>query len=88
MNVNTNTLNFNRVIMSEDDIKIKSGTIWILLSNKGKLSIKEIEEQTDCGNLLLHLALGWLAREDKIYFTHIDNVLYAELTCRRSELFY
>lgn len=65
--------------MSKDDVGTNSGTIWLLLSSKGKLSIREIGEFTNCRDSLIFLALGWLLREDKVHFIDENGVLYAEL---------
>lgn len=74
--------------MSKDDVGTKSGTIWLLLSNRGKLSIREIGEFTNCRDSLIFLALGWLLREDKVRFIDENGVLYAELNQCGSDLYY
>lgn len=74
--------------MSKDDVGTKSGTIWLLLSDKGRLSIREIGEFTNCKDSLIFLALGWLLREDKIRFIDENGILYAELNRCGSELYY
>lgn len=74
--------------MSKDDIGTKSGTIWLLLSDRGKLSIREIGECTHCKDSLIFLALGWLLREDKIRFVDENGILYAELNHCGSDLYY
>ncbi|MDR2805942.1 MAG: winged helix-turn-helix domain-containing protein [Dysgonamonadaceae bacterium] len=65
--------------MYKQDIGINSGVIWRLLSDKGTLSIREIGEFTHYHEMFLFLALGWLAREDKIRFYEKEGVLYVEL---------
>ena len=74
--------------MSKDDVGTKSGAIWILLSDMGQLSIREIGELTHCKDSLIFLALGWLLREDKICFIDENGVLYAKLSGCGSELYY
>lgn len=74
--------------MLKDDIGTESGTIWILLSDRGKLSIREIGEFTNHKDSLILLALGWLLREDKIRFWSENGTLYAELNRCGSELYY
>jgi hypothetical protein len=65
--------------MYQTDIGINAGVIWRLLSEKGELSIREIGEFTNYRESFLFLALGWLAREDKIRFYEKEGVLYVRL---------
>lgn len=43
-----------------------AGVVWHLLSDKGSLSMAKLVKETGCPRDLVMLALGWLAREDKI----------------------
>lgn len=43
-----------------------AGVIWRLLDEKGSLSMAQLVKQTGEARDLVMLALGWLAREDKI----------------------
>jgi hypothetical protein len=74
--------------MSKDDVGTKSGTIWTLLSDKGKLSIREIGEFTNSRDSHIFLALGWLLRENKIRFINENGTLCAELNECGSDLYY
>jgi hypothetical protein len=65
--------------MYKTDIGINAGVIWRLLSDKGALSIREIGEFTHYREMFLFLALGWLAREDKIRFYEKEGALYVKL---------
>ena len=47
-----------------------AGDVWRLLTAKGPLSMAQVVKQLDVPRDLAMLALGWLAREDKI---SIDN---------------
>ena len=49
-----------------DLIGITAGEIWKYLSEKGTSTILEIKSNLGVSNTLLHLALGWLIRENKI----------------------
>jgi hypothetical protein len=73
--------------MLKKDIGINAGTIWQYLSEKGRLSIKEIEELTNYKESFILLALGWLSRENKIKFSN-DNNMYIELNTNPSEIYY
>jgi hypothetical protein len=65
--------------MYKTDIGINAGVIWRLLSDKGLLSIREIVEFTNYRESFLFLALGWLARENKIRFYEKDRILHVKL---------
>jgi hypothetical protein len=47
-----------------------AGDVWRLLTDRGSLSMAQIVKQLDAPRDLVMMALGWLAREDKIA---IDN---------------
>ena len=50
----------------DDIIGITAGEIWKYLSDKGTSTIMEIKSNLGVSNTLLHLALGWLVRENKV----------------------
>lgn len=74
--------------MLRDDIGINAGIIWNLLYEKGELSIMELCELTNYREDMISLALGWLAREDKIRFFEAENALCVELNNGFNELYY
>lgn len=74
--------------MLKNDIKINSSFIWQLLTDKEILSIREIQELTNFEENIIHITLGWLAKEDKIKFTMKDNLIYIELPDTFHEKFY
>jgi Protein of unknown function (DUF2582). len=74
--------------MIKNDIGINAGVIWNLLSQNGKLTIRGIEEYTSYRDSMIHLALGWLARENKITFSVDNDNLYVELTNTYLEMYY
>ena len=74
--------------MYKNDIRINAENIWYLLSSNGALSIREITEITNYEEELLLLALGWLARENKIQFFEKDGSLHVETIYVQSEMFY
>ncbi|MDR1552242.1 MAG: winged helix-turn-helix domain-containing protein [Prevotellaceae bacterium] len=74
--------------MNKNDIGINAGVIWRLLSDKGALSIRDIGEFTHCNEMFLFLALGWLAREDKIRFYEKEGALYVKLENAASEWYF
>lgn len=66
--------------MYKHDIGTKAGTIWHLLANHGAMNIREIGEKTNSKESLILLALGWLARENKVVFYEKHTVLHFELS--------
>ena len=74
--------------MFNEDIGINAGGIWSLLSEKGRLSISAIVEYTNYKGEQVLLALGWLAREGKVQFTTIENIVYIELSQSTSNIYY
>lgn len=74
--------------MSKEDVGMHAGTIWHLLSEKGELNIRRIGECTGFGSSAITLALGWLAREDKIEVLDKNGTLYFGIVAMGSEMFY
>ena len=65
--------------MNKNDIGNNAGVIWRLLEKYGVMSINEIEKYALMQQTNIILALGWLARENKINFFVKDDVLHVEL---------
>ena len=59
-----------------------AGVIWRLLDEKGPLSMAQVVKQAGEARDLVMLALGWLAREDKIA---IDNESRGRTVSLRSD---
>ena len=58
---------------------VDAGLIWQLLSERGSLSIGELEKLTGYRKEYIYLALGWLSRENKINYLEKNNDLHVEL---------
>ncbi|BES61760.1 conserved hypothetical protein [uncultured Dysgonomonas sp.] len=65
--------------MIKDFIGTNAGIIWQLLSDRGRLSIRELGEYTCLSSLNLGLAIGWLAREGNVTFIKNGEILFLEL---------
>jgi len=65
--------------MVKNDVGQMAGAVWQLLSERKKVSIRKIGELTYYAEPRIFLALGWLAREDKIQFQNQSGTLYVEL---------
>ena len=50
-----------------DQIGETAGAVWRLLSEDGPLSVSKLSRQLDAPRDLVMQAVGWLAREEKIW---------------------
>lgn len=62
-----------------------AGKIWEALNENPQLSIKELKSATKLKDNDLHLALGWLARENKVTFFESDDEAKICLTEKNQE---
>lgn len=74
--------------MIKDSIGTDAGIIWQLLFATGTLSIGELEKHTGIDPLDLRLALGWLARENKVSFSQENDIVYVELINIPTDIYY
>jgi len=54
--------------MMKNEIGMNAGRIWQHLSTKGESTFKEIKSEIKLKDNEIYLALGWLARENNIFF--------------------
>lgn len=66
--------------MKKNLIGENAGKVWKALEKHPELTIDELKKKTKLSSNELHLALGWLSREDKIYFFEENNELKMCLT--------
>lgn len=52
--------------MLKNQIGETAGNIWHTLDEEGPLRLAALKKQIDAPDAILHMALGWLAREGKI----------------------
>ncbi len=50
----------------EHEIGEAAGQIWRWLEEKGETTVAKLKQETELSDQLLHMGLGWLAREGKI----------------------
>lgn len=74
--------------MLKDDIGINANTISHLLTDKGEMSIGEIKELTRYEEIVVALALGWLAKENRIRFFNRNYQLMVESMSLFTEIYY
>ncbi|MDQ7799086.1 MAG: winged helix-turn-helix domain-containing protein [Candidatus Edwardsbacteria bacterium] len=56
-----------------------AGALWKILNNKGEHNLSALKKQAKLDDKNFYLALGWLAREDKILFTQNKNQITISL---------
>jgi hypothetical protein len=64
--------------MIKEAIGVNAGLIWQALES-GALSVKALKKATKLKDKELNLALGWLAREDKVVFVEEGEDLVVSL---------
>lgn len=75
--------------MNKNDVGSNAGKIWRLLAERGNMSIRKIGEMTHCNESVIFLALGWLARENKINFRNdSSDMLFVEVNIPLTETYY
>jgi len=57
-----------------------AGKIWNLLEEKGEVNISQLPRLLNEKSVIVHQALGWLAREDKIEYRTEAGKTYISLT--------
>jgi hypothetical protein len=67
-------------IMTNEIIGTNAGLVWNTLNRVGGLSIKDLKKQTKIKtDKVLFVALGWLAKEDKLVFSENGDDLFVSL---------
>lgn len=65
--------------MEKNRIGKNAGIVWHALNAEGKLSTYELCRKTGLTFEEVVLAIGWLARENKIILRKIENMLYSSI---------
>jgi hypothetical protein len=63
----------------KEKIGANAGQVWSVLSEEGQKSVKELRKLTKLTEKDTYAALGWLAREDKLYFHENETDVYVAL---------
>ena len=63
----------------QETIGITAGQVWDYLSQNGPATIIKLKSHLEVSNTALCLALGWLAREEKIAFKRINHTFEISL---------
>jgi hypothetical protein len=54
--------------MEDMEIGTAAGTVWRCLQDNGTMGLSQLKKETKLNDQLFFMALGWLAREDKVQF--------------------
>jgi DNA-binding GntR family transcriptional regulator len=54
--------------MNAANIGEAAGTVWNTLAERGAITLSALAKHTKLSPVLLHAAIGWLAREGKLVF--------------------
>ncbi len=63
----------------QDKIGYVTGNIWQQLERKGEMTPRKLSTATKENSDVVHLALGWLARENKIEFQPTKSTFRVKL---------
>ena len=66
-------------MMENTRIVLNAGKVWRLLNEKGELSMFELCRELGLTFEEVAVAIGWLARENKISFREKDNMLFVKI---------
>lgn len=55
------------------------GRVWQFLKDNGKSSLSNLERQIDAPNRMIQMAIGWLAREDKVELSREKTTVWVWL---------
>lgn len=64
----------------KERVGLTAGNIWNLLRNKAEINVTQLPKVVKEKPLVIHQALGWLAREDKISYREEGVKLFISLT--------
>lgn len=56
-----------------------AGYVWRFLEDEGKSSLSAVNESVDVPRSRVNMAIGWLAREEKIEFVKDGRAVYLKL---------
>ena len=66
-------------MMENTRIGLNAGKVWRILNEKGELSMFELCRELGLTIEEVAVAIGWLARENKISFREKDNMLFVKI---------
>ena len=73
--------------MEKGRIGLNAGKVWHALNEANEISTQELSRKLSLSIEDLALAIGWLARENNIYITRKNGLLYVS-TGIKSNMYY
>ena len=64
--------------METAKLGLNAGLVWRKLNENGSFPIQELARKLEFGAEDTALAIGWLARENKVYLERKNGVLYVK----------
>jgi len=65
-----------------------AGKVWITLGKHEQIPLNKLSKVCKCGDdTTTNIALGWLAREDKVQFEKKNEAVMVSLTDREADVF-
>lgn len=61
------------------EIGLAAGAIWNTLKKEGETNVTQLQKKTGLPQNQFFMALGWLAREDKLQFRRDRRAIYIRL---------
>ena len=66
-------------MMEKTKIGVNAGKVWRILNEKGELSMFDLCRDLGLTFEDVAMAIGWLARENKIFLRKKDEMLFASI---------
>jgi len=64
-----------------------AGKIWEILGEKGEMKISQLPGTMKEKGDIVYQALGWLAREEKIFYSQKKNHTFVSLSDKERDIF-
>lgn len=77
--INNDCLIYKVSIMEKTKIGLNAGKVWRILNERGELSMFDLCRELGLTFEDVALAIGWLAREDKILLRNKDGMLFVTI---------
>lgn len=65
--------------MDKHNVGEIAGQVWHALENRRAISVQDLSRILSQNVIDVAMAIGWLAREDKIYLQTKDNITFVSL---------
>ena len=66
-------------MMNKNQIGTNAGIVWKLLSDNAHWEYDKLKQASALSDRDLNAAIGWLAREDKIFLRKREGMLFASI---------